>query len=258
MINVPAWNVTMTFCHLHEKFKPFKCCHCSDLCILTSSISYNLLDKWNCKLGMEIQIFKTLPMEYEVWNVFVPFPQSFSQSVSSVQSLSHVRLFVTPWIAARQASLSITNSQSLLRLLSTESVMPSSHLILSRPSLWYFVIVPGLWFSCSVVSDSATPWTPGATRLPCPWDFPGKSTGVGCRFLFQGILLTQVSVWVGRRILYHWAMKEAPEWTDNANIYIYFLVNPLGFLLTSLCCLKIEIVLLLPFSCGWLYFPFLA
>ena len=49
---------------------------------------------------------------------------------SSVQSLSHVRLFATPWIAARQASLSITNSQSSLRLTSIESVMPSSHLIL--------------------------------------------------------------------------------------------------------------------------------
>ena len=51
---------------------------------------------------------------------------------SSVQSLSHVRLFVTPWIAARQASLSITKSRSSLRLMSIESVMPSSHLILCR------------------------------------------------------------------------------------------------------------------------------
>ena len=50
--------------------------------------------------------------------------------LSSVQSLSHVRLFVTPWAAARQVSLSITNSWSLLKLISTESVMPSNHLIL--------------------------------------------------------------------------------------------------------------------------------
>ena len=57
-----------------------------------------------------------------------------SSLFSSVQSLSHVRLFVTPWIAARQASLSITNSQSSLRLTSIKSVMPSSHLILSSPS----------------------------------------------------------------------------------------------------------------------------
>ena len=53
--------------------------------------------------------------------------------LSSVQSLSRVRLFATPWIAARQASLSITNSRSSLRLRSIESVMPSSHLILCRP-----------------------------------------------------------------------------------------------------------------------------
>ena len=52
---------------------------------------------------------------------------------SSVQSLSHVRFFVTPWTAAHQASLSITNSQSLPKLMSTESVMPSNHLILCLP-----------------------------------------------------------------------------------------------------------------------------
>ena len=54
---------------------------------------------------------------------------------SSVQSLSRVRLFVTPWTAARQASLSSTNSRSLPKLMSIESVMPSSHLILCRPLL---------------------------------------------------------------------------------------------------------------------------
>ena len=54
---------------------------------------------------------------------------------SSVQSLSHVRLFVAPWIAACQASLSITNSRSSPKLLSIESVMPSSHLILCCPLL---------------------------------------------------------------------------------------------------------------------------
>ena len=54
---------------------------------------------------------------------------------SSVQSLSRVWLFVTPRISARQASLSITNSQSLLKLMSIESVMPSSHLILCCPLL---------------------------------------------------------------------------------------------------------------------------
>ena len=55
--------------------------------------------------------------------------------ISSVQLLSCVQLFSTPWIAARQASLSITNSQSSLKLMSSESVMPTSHLILCHPLL---------------------------------------------------------------------------------------------------------------------------
>ena len=63
---------------------------------------------------------------------------------SSVQSLSHVRLFAIPWIAAHQASLSITNSRSLLRLMPMESVMPSSHLILCRPLLLLPPIPPSI------------------------------------------------------------------------------------------------------------------
>jgi len=63
---------------------------------------------------------------------------------SSVQSLSRVRLFATPWIAARQASLSITNSQSSLRLTSIKSVMPSSHLILCHPLLLLPPILPSI------------------------------------------------------------------------------------------------------------------
>ena len=63
---------------------------------------------------------------------------------SSVQSLSRVRLFAIPWIAARQASLSITNSRSSLRLTSIESVMPSSHLILCCPLLHLPPIPPSI------------------------------------------------------------------------------------------------------------------
>ena len=63
---------------------------------------------------------------------------------SSVQSFSHVRLFATPWTAARQASLSITSSQSLLKLMSIESVMPSNHLILCRPLLLQPSIFPSI------------------------------------------------------------------------------------------------------------------
>ena len=63
---------------------------------------------------------------------------------SSVQLLSHVWLFATPWIAARQASLSITNPRSSLRLTSIKSVMPSSHLILGCPLLLLSPIPPSI------------------------------------------------------------------------------------------------------------------
>ena len=67
-----------------------------------------------------------------------------SDQIRSDQSLSRVRLFAAPWIAARQASLSITNSRSSLRLTSIESVMPSSHLILCRPLLLLPPIPPSI------------------------------------------------------------------------------------------------------------------
>ena len=63
---------------------------------------------------------------------------------SSVQWLNRVQLFATPWVAARQASLSITNSRSLLKLISIESVMPSSHLILCHPLLLLPSIPPSI------------------------------------------------------------------------------------------------------------------
>ena len=63
---------------------------------------------------------------------------------SSVQSLSHVHLFATPWIAARQASLSITSSWSSPKLMCIESVMPSSHLVLCRPLLLLLPIPPSI------------------------------------------------------------------------------------------------------------------
>ena len=68
---------------------------------------------------------------------------------SSVQSLSRVRLFVTPWTAAGQASLSITISQSLLKLMSIKLVMPSNHLILCHPVLLLPSIFPSIRVSSS-------------------------------------------------------------------------------------------------------------
>ena len=70
--------------------------------------------------------------------------QFFKGYFISVQSLNHVQLFVTPWTAARQASLSITNSWRLLKLMSIEPVMPSNHLSLCRPLLLLLSIFPSI------------------------------------------------------------------------------------------------------------------
>ena len=77
------------------------------------------------------------------WQSLLPEQLPFL-NVSSVQSLSHVQLFATPWIAACQASLSITNSQCLLKLMSIESVMPPNHLILCHPLLLSPSILPSI------------------------------------------------------------------------------------------------------------------
>ena len=86
-----------------------------------------------------------------------------SVQFSSVQSLSRVRLFVTPWIAAHQASLSITNSRSSLKLMSIESVMPSSHLILCHP----LFLLPPIPPSIRVCSNESTL----RMRWPKYWSF---------------------------------------------------------------------------------------
>ena len=110
---------------------PSNCEHLQNLLLLVKS-----------KMPEMCSIFPTFPPSF-----FSSFPTSIFPSLSSTlpsllvdqfssaPSLSRVQLFATPWIAARQASLSITNSQSSLRLTSIESVMPSSHLILCRPLL---------------------------------------------------------------------------------------------------------------------------
>ena len=77
--------------------------------------------------------------------VSIPEGQDYAYTqFSSVQSLSRVWLFVTPWIVARQASLSITNSWSLLKFMSVELVMPSNHLILCHPLLLPSSVIPSI------------------------------------------------------------------------------------------------------------------
>ena len=91
------------------------------------------------ELGFKLVGLINIDLSLESWTLNVIFFLNvillLYLGFSSVQSLSHVQLFATPWIAARQASLSITNSQSSLKLTSIKSVMPSSHLILYRPLL---------------------------------------------------------------------------------------------------------------------------
>ena len=87
----------------------------------------------------------------------------FTHQFSPAQSLGRVRLFATPWTVARQASLSITNSRSLLKLMPIESVMPSSHLILCRPLL----LLPSIFPSIRVFSNESTLHV----RWPKYWSF---------------------------------------------------------------------------------------
>ena len=89
--------------------------------------------------------------------------ENFIISFSSVQALSRVQLFATPWTAAHQASLSIINSQSLLKLMSIESVMPSNHLIFCCPLL----LLPSIFPSIRVFANESAL----RVRWPKDWSF---------------------------------------------------------------------------------------
>ena len=91
-----------------------------------------------------------------------PWEHDNSELISSVQLLSHVWLFATPWITAHPASLSITNSQSLLKLMSIELVMPSNHLI-----LWRLLLLPSIFPSIRAFSNESTL----CIRWPKYWSF---------------------------------------------------------------------------------------
>ena len=110
------------------------------------------------------------------WRIMIPQAERHSQekkniyiyththtNISSVQLLSHVQLFVTPWTAACQASLPIISSQSLLKLLSIESVMPSNQLILCHPLL----LLPSIFPSIRVFSKESVI----CIRWPKNWSF---------------------------------------------------------------------------------------
>ena len=141
-----------------------------------------------------LHLIKKLNIEWP-WRVKVKVTQScltlcdpmdcFSQSV---QSFGHVWLFSTIWTTARQASLSITNSQSLLKLISIESVMPSNHLILCCPLL----LLPSTFPSIRVFS------TESALRIRWPkyWSFSLNISPSNEHSGFYGILQAKILEWV--------------------------------------------------------------
>ena len=171
----------------HKKWPLYqKDWECASFCYLCSAVGmvgyqelYKCYSSWDLRMqtllasralwgqSLKVDGVEGLSYSWENWGQF-----------SSVQSLSHVRLFATPWIAAHQASLSITNSWSSPRLTSIELVMPSSHLILCRPLLLLSSIPP----SIRVFSNESTLhmrwpkyWTFSFSIIPSK-EIPGLSS----------------------------------------------------------------------------------
>ena len=170
----------------------------------------------NCSIPMFscwFYVWKTyslLPRKY--WNLLLLLYRPFrSVQFSSVHSLSHLQLFVTPRIAARQASLSITNSRSLLKLMSIESVMPSSHLILCHP----LVLLPPIPPSIRVFSNESTL----CMRWPKYWSFsfsisPSKEHPGLISFRMSICLKIVCALMLGEYIL----MVIISSWCNNPSI----------------------------------------
>ena len=114
-------------------------------------------------MDKEIVVHNGMLHSYKKEIIWISSNEVDEPQFSSVQSLSHVRIFATPWITAHQASLSITNSWCSPKLMSVESVMPSSHLILCRPLL----LLPPIPPSIRVFSSESTL----CIRWPKYWSF---------------------------------------------------------------------------------------
>ena len=140
--------------------------------------------------------------------------------ISSVKSLSRVQLFATPWTAARQDSLSITNSQSLLKLMSIESVMPSNHLILYYPLL----LLPSILPSIRVFSNESVLHI----RWPKYWSFsfsisPSKEYSglISFRMDWLDLLAVQRTL---NSLLQHHSSKASILW--HSALFVVQLSNP--------------------------------
>ena len=126
-----------------------------------------------------------------------------NEKLSSVQLVSCVRLFVTPWTAACQASLSITSSRSLLKLMSIESLMPSNHLILCRPPL----LPPSIFPNIRVFSSESVL----CIRWPKDWSFsfnisPSNEYSRLISFRMDSLDLPSVQ-WALKSLLQHHSSK---------------------------------------------------
>ena len=139
------------------------------------------IPKWYSGKESACQYRRCKRLEFDPWVGSIPWSRKW---FNSVQLLSHVQFFATPWTSACQASLSITNSWSLLKLISIKSVMPSNHLSLCHPLLLLPSILPGIrvfsnesvlcimwpkyWsFSCSISLSKEQLWKGSGNPLQC-------------------------------------------------------------------------------------------
>ena len=153
---IPSWFTFMFKSDTHATQRNFICWVCS---MIISIPTFN----WGKKSSNHLPSYMTTKTRSQL-SFFIYF--SIRERICifiSVQSLSRVQLFATPWIAAHQASLSITNSRSSLKLTSIKSVMPSSHLILCRP----LFLLPPIPPSIRVFSSESTL----CMRWPKYWSF---------------------------------------------------------------------------------------
>ena len=135
----------------------------------------------------------------------------------SVQSLTHVRLFVTPWIAARQTSLSITISRSLLKLMSMESMMPSNHLILCCLLLLSPSIFPGIRvFS----SESAL-----HIRWPNYWSFSFNISPFNKHSGLISLRMDWLDLLTLKSLLQHHSSKASILWCSALKIVNHYVVT---------------------------------
>ena len=145
-----------------------------EVCLLIYTLNYDAMLSFNVSLFFWLDtcshIILWIVLNWDYRNPFQKFDLVKLKDltklyfiISSVQSLSHVRLLTTPWTTECQASLSITNSWSSPKLTSIESVMPSNHLILCRPLL----LLPSIFPSIRIFSNESAL----RTRWPKYWSF---------------------------------------------------------------------------------------